>query len=100
MDWWSLHASHMRHQRLSVLIQFIETTKNSLRCNKVCFLADFLNFFEFFLLFSKGESDVDVILGGGRRFFNKRLDGRDLLEEMKSKGYLIVNIFDFCFKKV
>ena len=32
-------------------------------------------------------SDVDVLAGGGRRFFNDREDDRDLLQEMQNRGY-------------
>lgn len=34
-------------------------------------------------------SGVDVLLGGGPRFFNKRADGKDLLAGFKKKGYKI-----------
>ncbi len=33
-------------------------------------------------------SNVDVLAGGGRQFFNDREDGRNLLQEMQNKGYL------------
>jgi alkaline phosphatase len=35
--------------------------------------------------------NVDFIFGGGRSFFNKRSDKRDLLDEMKNKGYQIAS---------
>jgi alkaline phosphatase len=34
-------------------------------------------------------SNVDYIFGAGREKFNKRTDGRDLLDEMKNKGYQV-----------
>ena len=35
------------------------------------------------------NSGIDVFIGGGYDFFTKRKDGRDLLEELKAKGYQI-----------
>lgn len=40
--------------------------------------ADFLN------------TDVDVVIGGGLKFFTERQDGRDLTAELKAKAYQIV----------
>jgi alkaline phosphatase len=34
-------------------------------------------------------SDIDFLAGGGRQFFNKRKDGKNLLEELKVKGFEI-----------
>lgn len=36
------------------------------------------------------NSGVDIFIGGGLKFFNKRNDGKDLLAEMKVKGYDII----------
>ena len=36
------------------------------------------------------DSGVDFIVGGGRRFWDEREDGRNLIEEMKAKGYNFV----------
>lgn len=36
------------------------------------------------------ESNVDILFGGGRRFFNQRKDQRDLLKEMAGKGYEVI----------
>lgn len=33
------------------------------------------------------DSDIDFIAGGGIKFWQNREDGRDLVEEMKAKGY-------------
>lgn len=33
------------------------------------------------------KTDIDVFIGGGSAFFEKRTDGRNLLNELKSKGY-------------
>jgi alkaline phosphatase len=33
------------------------------------------------------QTGVDVFIGGGLRYFTKRQDGRNLLEELRSKGY-------------
>lgn len=32
-------------------------------------------------------SDIDFFAGGGTKFFNKRKDGKNLLEELKAKGF-------------
>lgn len=34
-------------------------------------------------------SDVDFFAGGGIKFFNKRKDGKDLLKELSTKGFVI-----------
>jgi alkaline phosphatase len=44
--------------------------------------ADFLN------------SGVDVFIGAGKSHFNKRLDGRDLLAELKNNGYKVSSDID------
>jgi alkaline phosphatase len=36
------------------------------------------------------NSNVDILFGGGRKYFNQRKDQRDLLKEMEQKGYSIV----------
>ena len=33
------------------------------------------------------DSEIDFFAGGGRKFFNNRMDGKDLLEELKKKGF-------------
>ncbi len=35
------------------------------------------------------NSGIDVFIGGGLKFFNNRKDGRNLLEDLESKGYQI-----------
>ena len=37
------------------------------------------------------DSGVDFITGGGRQFWDEREDGRNLIEEMKAKGYTFVD---------
>ena len=37
------------------------------------------------------NSGVDFITGGGRKFWDEREDGRNLIEEMKGKGYTFVD---------
>ncbi len=39
-------------------------------------------------------SGVDFILGGGRKYFNKRKDGKDLLPEFEKEGYQVVTSMD------
>ncbi|MFV0396632.1 MAG: alkaline phosphatase [Bacteroidales bacterium] len=36
------------------------------------------------------DSDIDVFIGGGRKFFETRKDGRNISEELKQKGYQVV----------
>lgn len=36
------------------------------------------------------KTDVDVVIGGGRKYFNKRKDQRNLVDELKSKNYEVV----------
>ncbi len=33
------------------------------------------------------DTDIDVFIGGGRKFFNNRKDGRNLCKELEEKGY-------------
>lgn len=40
------------------------------------------------------KTDVDVFIGGGRKFFTERKDGRDLTEELEDKGYTVVYELD------
>ncbi len=41
------------------------------------------------------KTNIDVFIGGGRNNFEKRKDGRNLLNEMKTKGYQVLdNISD------
>ena len=44
--------------------------------------ADFLN------------TDIDVFIGGGRKYFTERKDERDLLVELEAKGYDVVTSMD------
>lgn len=44
--------------------------------------ADFMN------------TDIDVFIGGGADFFNKRVDGRNLVSELNEKGYRIAYNMD------
>lgn len=37
------------------------------------------------------DANVDFISGGGTHFWNQRADGRNLIEEMKTKGYTFVD---------
>ncbi len=39
-------------------------------------------------------SDIDIFIGGGRKFFTERKDGRNLLEELKKDKYLVFNSLD------
>lgn len=35
------------------------------------------------------DSDVDLLIGGGKKFFAERTDKRNLLTEMRSRGYVV-----------
>ncbi len=37
------------------------------------------------------KTDVDVFIGGGRKFFTQRADGKNLADSLKSRGYQIAN---------
>jgi alkaline phosphatase len=37
------------------------------------------------------KTDIDVFIGGGRKYFSKRSDGLNLMDSLKSKGYQIAN---------
>jgi alkaline phosphatase len=37
------------------------------------------------------KTDVDLFIGGGKKYFDNRKDKRDLLSELSKKGYLIKN---------
>ena len=40
------------------------------------------------------KTDIDVFIGGGRQYFEKRKDGKDLLVELERKGYEVVTSMD------
>ena len=40
------------------------------------------------------KTDIDLFIGGGNSFFSRRADERDLIGEMKNKGYYMSNYFD------
>ncbi|WP_233752652.1 alkaline phosphatase [Flavilitoribacter nigricans] len=35
------------------------------------------------------ETEIDLFIGGGKKYFTERKDGRNLLEELKQKGYYV-----------
>lgn len=37
------------------------------------------------------DTDIDIFIGGGRKFFNNRTDKRDLYKELEEKGYRMYN---------
>ncbi|NNE29244.1 MAG: alkaline phosphatase [Saprospiraceae bacterium] len=45
------------------------------------------------------DSGVDYMVGGGKKFFDRREDERDLLEEMRNAGYTISDYFEEDFSK-
>jgi alkaline phosphatase len=40
------------------------------------------------------KTDIDVFIGGGKRYFDKRSDGRNLVNELKAKDYQIAYTLD------
>lgn len=40
------------------------------------------------------KTEIDVFIGGGRKYFNQREDERDLLVELEAKGYDVVTTMD------
>lgn len=40
------------------------------------------------------KTDIDVFIGGGRNFFTKRADGKNLLDSLKQNDYQIANSID------
>jgi alkaline phosphatase len=40
------------------------------------------------------KSEIDVFIGGGYRFFSEREDGRDLIIDLKQKGYQVLQEMD------
>lgn len=36
------------------------------------------------------KTDIDVFIGGGKKYFENRSDGRNLIDELKSKSYQVV----------
>lgn len=40
------------------------------------------------------KTDIDFFIGGGKKYFDRREDGRDLIAELKAKGYQVSNYFD------
>lgn len=40
------------------------------------------------------KTNIDVFIGGGRQFFEKRADGRNLSQDLKAKGYTMAYTMD------
>lgn len=40
------------------------------------------------------KTDIDVFIGGGRKFFSQRTDGKNLIDSLKAKRYQIANSID------
>ncbi|MEZ4958851.1 MAG: alkaline phosphatase [Saprospiraceae bacterium] len=45
-------------------------------------------------------SGVDFFVGGGKKYFDRRLDERNLIKEMEGKGFVISNFIDTDFNNV
>lgn len=46
------------------------------------------------------DEDVDIFIGGGKKYFDRRADGRNLYKELAEKGYQISDYFQADLKKV
>lgn len=40
------------------------------------------------------EQDIEVLMGGGKNYFTDRKDGRNLLEELRGRGYGVIDSMD------
>jgi alkaline phosphatase len=40
------------------------------------------------------KTPIDIFIGGGMSYFNRREDGRDLIRELRDKGYVITSYLD------
>ena len=40
------------------------------------------------------KTDIDFFLGGGKKYFDRRADNRNLYEELRAKGYVISDYFE------
>lgn len=46
------------------------------------------------------KTDIDLFIGGGKKYFDRREDERDLLAEFKAKGYQVSNYFEKSLDRV
>lgn len=47
------------------------------------------------------DTEIDIFIGGGKRFFDRRnVDERNLIAELKAKGYLIQDYFNYEFQQI
>ena len=46
------------------------------------------------------KTEIDFFVGGGKKYFDARDDGRDLLKELKSMGYMVNTYFDKDFRTI
>jgi len=44
------------------------------------------------------DTDIDLFIGGGKKYFDRREDGRDLLQELRQKGYAVSSFLETNFK--
>ncbi len=45
------------------------------------------------------ETDIDLIIGGGKAYFDRRKDNRNLMAELKEKGYVVSDYFETPFEE-
>jgi len=46
------------------------------------------------------KTDIDIFIGGGKKHFQRRDDGRDLYKELEEKGYIVDDYFATDFENV
>ena len=46
------------------------------------------------------NTEIDYFVGGGKKYFNKRKDGRNLINELEQKNYVIDDYFSIDFKDI
>ena len=46
------------------------------------------------------QRDIDLLIGGGKKFFDNRKDGLNLYDDLRNKGYQVSDFFQKDFKKL
>ena len=46
------------------------------------------------------KTEVDLLIGGGQKYFERRKDDRDLMRELKNKGYFVSSYFDIDLSQI
>jgi len=46
------------------------------------------------------QTDIDLMIGGGKSYFTRREDGKDLLEQLRNRNYYVADYFDTEFDEI